>query len=142
MKPYPGYLHNFSIVRCSLPHTRLYLSAFPTATAVTALGDDVKNHLSRLLTPVLGPNNLNSLVLGLIAGDLDLSASLLAEVVDGSTTGADDEPVMCVSLIERCRKSRVLKLPVASRIGQDKVTGGRGLGRSLDSLLKPLTGLG
>jgi hypothetical protein len=84
-----------------LPHTRLRLSAFPTAAAVTALGDDIKDHLSRLLTPIFGTDNLNRLVLGLVAGDLDLSASLLAEVVDGSTTGADDESVMCVSQFEK-----------------------------------------
>jgi hypothetical protein len=98
MKPHPGYLHKFQYRALQiLPHTRLHLSAFPTAAAVATLGDNVKDHLSRLLTPILGPDNLNSLVLGLVTRDLDLSASLLAEIVDSRTTGTDDEPVMNVS---------------------------------------------
>ena len=70
------------------------LSALST-TAITTLGDDVKDHLASVFTAVLGTNNLNSLVLGLVTGNLDLGTSLLAEVVDGSTTGSDDEPMTC-----------------------------------------------
>jgi hypothetical protein len=69
------------------------LSAFPT-TAVATLGDDLKDHLASIFTAVLGTNNLNSLIFGLVAGDLDLGAGLLAEIVDGSATGSDDEPII------------------------------------------------
>ena len=63
--------------------------------AVTSLGHNVENELARLLAAVPGADNLNGLVLGLVARNLDLGASLLAKVVDGATTRADDKPMTC-----------------------------------------------
>jgi hypothetical protein len=67
-------------------------------TTVTALGNDIKNHLACLLTALPCANNLNGLILRLVARDLDLGAGLLAEIVDGATARADDEPVL-VSIV-------------------------------------------
>jgi hypothetical protein len=71
------------------------LSALPTATTVTTLGYDVEDHLASLFAAVLGTDDLDSLVLGLVARNLNLCAGLLAKVVDCGTTGSDDEPVRC-----------------------------------------------
>jgi hypothetical protein len=65
------------------------------ATTVAALGNNVENQLARLLAALLCAHNLNGLVLRLVTRHLDLGASLLAEVVNCATTGADDEPVIC-----------------------------------------------
>ena len=71
-----------------------HLNAFP-ATTVAALSNDFENQLASLFTTVLGADNLNSLVLGLVARNLDLGASLLAELVDGGTSLSDDKPMSC-----------------------------------------------
>jgi hypothetical protein len=71
------------------------LSAFPAAAAVATLGDDIKDHLARLFATVLGADNLDSFILGLVAGYLDLSTRLLAEVIDGAASRSDDEPIIC-----------------------------------------------
>jgi hypothetical protein len=65
------------------------------ATTVAALRNNVDNHLARFLAPLPCAHNLNSLVLRLVTRHLDLGSSLLAEVVNRATTGADDEPVIC-----------------------------------------------
>jgi hypothetical protein len=62
------------------------------ATAIATLRHNVEDQLACLLTPFLGTNNLDCLVLGLVTGDLDLGAGLLAKVVDSATTGTDDKP--------------------------------------------------
>jgi hypothetical protein len=67
-------------------------SLLATST-VTALGHNVQNHLACLLAPLLRADNLNRLVLGLVAWNLDFSTRLLAEIVDGATTRADNKPV-------------------------------------------------
>ena len=56
--------------------------------------DDLKNHVASLLASVLCADDLDSFVLGLIAGYLDLGTSFLAEVVDGAATGSDNEPAV------------------------------------------------
>jgi hypothetical protein len=56
--------------------------------------NNLKDHTAGLLAPLLCADNLDGLVLGLIAGHLDLGTSLLAEVVNGATTGSDNEPVV------------------------------------------------
>jgi hypothetical protein len=72
-------------------HARQRSSTLPTA-AIAAPSNNVKNHLSRVLAPILGPHNLNRLVLGLVTRDLNLSTRLLAEIVDSGASGSDDEP--------------------------------------------------
>lgn len=64
----------------------------PTAAAVSALSDNFQYHLASLFTPILSTCDLDSLILGLVTGDLDLGAGLLAEVVDRAATGTDNEP--------------------------------------------------
>ena len=65
------------------------------AAPVAALGHNLQNHLARLFTAIPCADNLDSLVLCLITGYLDLGTSLLAKVVDGATTGTDDQPAEC-----------------------------------------------
>jgi hypothetical protein len=71
------------------------LSALPTATTVTTPGHDVEDHLASLFAAILGTDDLDSLVLGLVARNLNLGAGLLAKVIDCGTTGSDDEPARC-----------------------------------------------
>jgi hypothetical protein len=80
---------------CLQTRVKKRLSALPTTTAITPLGDNVKDHLAGLFAAVLGSDNLDGLVLGLVTGDLDLCARLLAEIVYGGTTGSDNKPVRC-----------------------------------------------
>jgi len=116
------------------------LSAVPTAT-VSTLGNDVEDHLASLFATLPGTDNLNGLVLGLVTGDLDLGARLLAKVVDGSTSRSDNESMTCLAIIRQSQ--RVFRdLPIASRVGEDEVTGRGRLGSSLNGLLEPLTSLG
>jgi hypothetical protein len=56
--------------------------------------NNLKDHAAGLLASLLCADNLDSLVLGLIAGHLDLGASLFAEVVNGAATGSDNEPII------------------------------------------------
>lgn len=70
------------------------LSAVPTSTTITTLGDDVKDQPASLFTTILGTDNLNSLILGLVTRDLDLSTSLLAKIIDGGTARSDNEPMI------------------------------------------------
>jgi hypothetical protein len=79
---------NASSCSCVRPRSLL-------ATAVAALGHNLQDQLARLFAPVACADNLDGFVLGLVAGDLDLGAGLLAEVVDGATTGSDDKPDDC-----------------------------------------------
>jgi hypothetical protein len=116
------------------------LSAFAAAATVATLGDDIKNHLARLFAAVLGTDNLDSLILGLVARYLDLGACLLAEVVDGAASRSDDEPIMCQNCLIKMK--RFANLPVASWVGQDEVASRRRLRGSLDGTLKLLAGLG
>lgn len=117
------------------------LSALPTTAAVTTPGNDIEDHLACLLATILGTNNLNRLILGLVAGHLDLCAGLFTEIVDCGTAGPDNKPGTCQyhcsdAFIEWC------SLPVASWVGQNEVASRGRLGCSLDSLLEPLAGLG
>lgn len=74
----------------------IILSGFLLATTIIpTLRYNVKNHLASLFTPVLGADNLNGLVLGLVTGYLDFGAGLLAKVVDGATAGTNDKPFSC-----------------------------------------------
>jgi hypothetical protein len=56
--------------------------------------NNLKDHTASLLASLLCADDLDGLVLGLIAGHLNLGTSLLAEVVNGATTGSDNEPVV------------------------------------------------
>lgn len=62
------------------------------ATTVATLGHNIEDHLAGLLAAFLRANDLDGLILGLVAWHLDLGAGLLAEVVDGASTGTDDKP--------------------------------------------------
>lgn len=68
------------------------LSAVPTSTTITTLGDDVEDQPASFFATILGTDNLNSFVLRLVTRDLDLSTSLFAKIVDGGTSRSDNEP--------------------------------------------------
>lgn len=65
-----------------------------TPRTISALAHNVHNHLARLLASLARANNLNRLVLGLRAGNLDPRVGLLAQVVDGAAAGADNQSVL------------------------------------------------
>ena len=76
-------------------HSHRLLVGALLPTSVAAFGDNLQDQLARLFTAVFGTHDLDSFVLSLVARDLDLSAGLLAEIVDGATAGADHKSTYC-----------------------------------------------
>lgn len=63
------------------------------ATSISTLGHNIQNQLASLFAAFPGTDNLDSFILCLITGDLDLGSSLLAKTVNGATTWTDHKPM-------------------------------------------------
>lgn len=90
-----SYMHaiNAALIHASLT-SHLEPRVLLATAAIATLRHNVQNHLACLLAAVPGADDLDGFIHGLVTGNLDLGARLLAEVVDGATPGANDEPIL------------------------------------------------